>query len=91
VSKREARDWRLVERGGVRVMLGQCPSDVRPSELGSHNWFGYLAVDDADAPYAEIVVRGATCWSPKDTHYGMCEMVVTTIDGHRIVFGAETK
>jgi catechol 2,3-dioxygenase-like lactoylglutathione lyase family enzyme len=86
----DASDWRLVERDAVRVMLGHCPRDMRPSEIGSHNWFGYLEVDDVDALYAEIIVRGATCSSPEDTHYGMREIVVTTIDGHRIVFGRES-
>jgi hypothetical protein len=37
----DASDWRLVERDGVRVMLGHCPHDTPPAELGSHNWFGY--------------------------------------------------
>ncbi len=36
----EAPDWRLVERDGVRVMLGHCPRDRPPSELGSHTLFG---------------------------------------------------
>ncbi len=86
----EASDWRLIERDDVRVMLGHCPSDIRPSALGSHNWFGYLEVDDVDALHAEITARGATCSPPKATHYGMREIVVTTVDGHRIVFGQET-
>ena len=87
----EATDWRLIERDGVRVMLGHCPRDMRPSELGSHSWFGYLEVDDVDALHAEISARGATCSSPQDTHYGMREIVVTTLDGHRIVFGQERR
>ena len=87
----DASDWRLIERDGVRVMLGHCPRDMRPSELGSHNWFGYLEVDDVDALHTEIVARGATCSLPKDTHYGMREIVVTTVDGHRIVFGQEIR
>jgi catechol 2,3-dioxygenase-like lactoylglutathione lyase family enzyme len=87
----DASDWRLIEREGVRVMLGHCPRDMRPSELGSHNWFGYLEVDDVDALHTEIVARSATCSLPKDTHYGMREIVVTTVDGHRIVFGQEIR
>ena len=63
----EASEWRLVERDGVRVMLGHCPKDMQPSELGSHNWFGYLEVDDVDALHVEIAGRGATCSSPKDS------------------------
>jgi catechol 2,3-dioxygenase-like lactoylglutathione lyase family enzyme len=91
VSWEEASDWRLVERGSVRVMLGHCPRDTPAKELGSHNWFGYLAVDDVEALYAELEARGAIRSAPKDTHYGMREIVVTTVDGHRIVFGQEVR
>jgi catechol 2,3-dioxygenase-like lactoylglutathione lyase family enzyme len=89
VSWEEATEWRLVERDGVRVMLGHCPNDRPPDELGSHNWFGYLDVDDVDALHAELTARGATCSAPADRHYGMREIVVTTIDGHRLVFGQQ--
>jgi len=41
--------------------------------------------------HAEVVARGAASTSPKDTHYGMREIVVTTVDGHRIVFGQEVR
>jgi catechol 2,3-dioxygenase-like lactoylglutathione lyase family enzyme len=85
----DATDWRLVERDSVRVMLGHCPNDKPPSDLGSHNWFGYLEVDDIDALYAEIAACGATCSEPANRPYGMREVVVTTVDGHRIVFGQE--
>jgi catechol 2,3-dioxygenase-like lactoylglutathione lyase family enzyme len=81
----DATDWRLAERDGVRIMLGQCPTDAHPSTLGSHNWFGYLDVDDVDSLHAEFAARGVVCSAPKDTHYGMREIVVTTIDGHRLV------
>ena len=91
VQWEEAGDWRLIERDGVRVMLGHCPRDMRPSELGSHSWFGYLEVDDVDALHAEFVARGAASTSPQDTHYGMREIVVTTVDGHRIAFGQEVR
>jgi catechol 2,3-dioxygenase-like lactoylglutathione lyase family enzyme len=85
----EASDWRLVERTGVRIMLGHCPRDMPPSELGSHNWFGYLSVDEVDALYAELTARGAACTTPTNRAYGMREIVVTTPDGHRIVFGQD--
>jgi catechol 2,3-dioxygenase-like lactoylglutathione lyase family enzyme len=87
----DATDWRLVERDSVRVMLGHCPNDVPPSDLGSHNWFGYLEVDDINALHAEIMARGATCSEPVNRPYGMREVVVTTVDGHRIVFGQEVR
>jgi catechol 2,3-dioxygenase-like lactoylglutathione lyase family enzyme len=82
--------WRLMERDTVRVMLGECPNDMRPADLGSHNWFGYLNADDVDALHAELTARGATCSAPADRPYGMREIVVTTVDGHRIVFGQES-
>ena len=82
--------WHLMERDTVRVMLGECPNDMRPADLGSHNWFGYLNADDVDALHAEITARGATCSAPADRPYGMREIVVTTVDGHRIVFGQES-
>jgi catechol 2,3-dioxygenase-like lactoylglutathione lyase family enzyme len=82
--------WCLMERDTVRVMLGECPNDMRPADLGSHNWFGYLNADDVDALHAEITARGATCSAPADRPYGMREIVVTTVDGHRIVFGQES-
>jgi predicted enzyme related to lactoylglutathione lyase len=85
----EVDGWRLVERDGVRVMLGHCPSDMPAAATGSHSWFGYLEVDDVDALHAEITARGATCSPPKETPYRMREIVVTTVDGHRIVFGQE--
>jgi hypothetical protein len=91
ISWEDGTDWRLAERDGVRIMLGQCPSDMHPSALGSHNWFGYLDVDDVDALHAEFAARGAACTAPKDTHYGMREIVVTTVDGHRLVCGQSAK
>jgi hypothetical protein len=87
----DGTEWRLVERDGVRVMLGHCPDDMRPADLGSHNWFGYLDVDNVDALHAELTGRGATCSAPADRPYGMREIVVTTVDGHRLVFGQELK
>ena len=62
----DASGWRLVERDGVRVMLGHCPNDIPPSALGSHNWFGYLNVDDVDALHAELTARGAVCTEAQD-------------------------
>jgi catechol 2,3-dioxygenase-like lactoylglutathione lyase family enzyme len=87
----DATEWRLVERDSVRVMLGHCPNDARPSELGSHSWFGYINVDDIDALHSEIIARGATCSEPVNRFYGMREVIVTTLDGHRIVFGQELR
>jgi hypothetical protein len=91
ISWEDATEWRLAERDGVRIMLGNCPTDIPASALGSHNWFGYQDVDDVVALHAEFAARGAVCSVPQDTHYGMREVVVTTIDGHRLVCGQSIK
>jgi catechol 2,3-dioxygenase-like lactoylglutathione lyase family enzyme len=83
----EASEWRLAERGQVRLMLGHCPDDLPAAAIGSHNWFAYLDVDDVDRLHAELAAKGAQCTAPADRPYGTREIVVTTIDGHRIVFG----
>lgn len=85
----EGADWRLVERDGVRMMLGHCPDERPASEIGAHSWLGYLDVDDIDALHAELTARGADCTQPADRHYGMREIMVTTPDGHRFVFGQQ--
>jgi catechol 2,3-dioxygenase-like lactoylglutathione lyase family enzyme len=87
----EGDDWRLAVRGGVRLMLGHCPDNKPATEIFPHDWFGYLEDDDVDALRAEFVARGAQCSEPRDQPYGMREIIVTTIDGHRIVFGQERK
>jgi predicted enzyme related to lactoylglutathione lyase len=86
----EGRDWRLAVRDGVRVMLGHCPDDLPAGQTGSHGWFAYLHTDDVDALHRDIASCGGDCTPPRDTDHGMREIVVTTIDGHRIVFGQDS-
>jgi uncharacterized glyoxalase superfamily protein PhnB len=82
--------WDFLVRDGCRVMLGECPDDLPPAELGSHGYFGYLVVDDVDALHAEITGRGAIVPNPPaDKPWGMREMVVFTPDGHRLMFAQE--
>jgi catechol 2,3-dioxygenase-like lactoylglutathione lyase family enzyme len=89
ISWEEAPDWRLAERDGVWLMIGHCPNEKRAADIGSHNWFGYVEVDDVGALHAELTGRGAACTAPRDLPYGMREIIVTTPDGHRIVFGQD--
>ena len=86
----DAEGWRILKRDAVQIMIGACPDDRPASEIGSHSWFGYVNVPDVAALRDEIQARGAACTALRDQPYGMREMVVTTIDGHRIVFGQET-
>ena len=83
----EPPGWAFLVRDGCRVMLGECPDDLPPRELGSHSYFGYIVVDDLDAFHAEIAARGAiVARAPSDQPWGMREMAVHTPDGHRVMF-----
>ena len=84
----DATDWRIVARGGVRIMLGHCPDALSPAATGDHSYFGYLEVDDVQAFHDEITQRGAIVMQPPvDRPYGMRECTVATPDGHRFVVG----
>jgi predicted enzyme related to lactoylglutathione lyase len=89
ISWDDGSDWRHAERDGVRLMLGHCPNEKPATEVFPHDWFGYLETEDLTALRAEFVRRGTQCSEPKEQQYGMREIVITTIDGHRIVFGQE--
>lgn len=84
----DATDWRLVSRGAVRIMLGNCPSTLPASEIGDHNYFGYIEVDELDSLYREWASKGALILAPpSERPYGMREFIVATPDGHRFVVG----
>ena len=80
--------WIFVARDGCVIMLGECPNDMHPSELGCHNYFAYLKVDDVDAWQREMRERGMSALNePVDQSWGMREFGIKTPDGHRIMFG----
>ena len=83
--------WHVVERDGFRIWLGEAVGSFRPiGECSDHSWFAYAVVDDVDALHSELVGRGAELWHDIETKaWGMREFAVTTLDGHRIVFGGE--
>jgi len=86
----DASDWRLVQRDGVRVMLGKCPNATPAAQLGPHSWFAYLDVENVDDLHSEFIDSGAIILQPpSDKSYGMRELVIATPDGHRIVFGQD--
>ena len=83
----DAPGWRFVTRGPVRIDMGECPDDMPAGSLGSHSYFARIFVDDVDAYHAEIAPRGADFqFGPKDQPWGLRELAVRTIDGHRIMF-----
>ncbi|MGP9434765.1 VOC family protein [Ewingella sp. AOP8-B2-18] len=86
----EGGGWQLAVRGGVRIMLGDCPDAIAPSALGDHSYFGYWHVDDATALYDEFTAAGAIIIQPiADTPHGMREFTIATPDGHRMAIGED--
>ena len=80
-------NWAALMRGGVRVMLGNCPDALAPAALGDHSYFAFLATDDVDALHAEFAARGAIILAaPADKPWGWREMAVATPEGHRMMF-----
>lgn len=70
------------------IMLGECPDDMHPRQLGCHSYFGCLRVDDVDEYHAQLRSRGAqSMGAVADKPWGMREFHVTTPDGHRITIG----
>ena len=85
-----APGWTFLSRGSFRVMLGECSGAIPPAELGDHNWYGYVTVDDASSLFSEYRAAGAEFTQMlSDKPWGMREFGVRTIDGHRIMFGQE--
>jgi catechol 2,3-dioxygenase-like lactoylglutathione lyase family enzyme len=83
----DAPGWRFVEREAARIDLFQSPGVMPASDLGDHNWFARIFVDDLDDYYKELVRRGADIIaSPEDKPWSVREMTVRTLDGHRIQF-----
>ena len=86
----EPEGWIFVRKDGCMLMLGECPDDMHPSQLGCHNYFGYLWVDDVDAYFAQVKQAGAqTLTEVADKPWGMREFALKTPDGHRIMIGQE--
>ena len=79
--------WQFLSLDGHRVMLGECPDDLAPSDVGSHSYFGYFTLEDLDAYAQAISARGAIILSgPADKPWGLREMGVATPAGHRMMF-----
>jgi uncharacterized glyoxalase superfamily protein PhnB len=80
--------WIFVSKDNCMIMLGECPDDMPPSELGSHNYFAYLKVDDADGYYEQLKQKNVAFLSSiENKPWGMREFGIRTPDGHRIMIG----
>lgn len=88
IGWQEADDWRMLERGDIRLMLGHCPNERSASDVGDHSYIAYWHVDDVDALHTELTRRGALIRHPPiDRPWGQREMLLATPDGHRFVIG----
>ena len=82
--------WCFLSRGGVRLMLGHCPDEVPASQINDHSYFAYVDTQAIDELHGEFLARGLTALSaPESKPWGMREFMVTTPDGHRIMFGQD--
>jgi predicted enzyme related to lactoylglutathione lyase len=81
-------NWVLLRACGVTFMVGHCPDAVPPAELGDHNYFAYLVVDDVDAFERRARELDADFIKlARDEPWGMRELGLRTVDGHRIMIG----
>ena len=55
----EPPGWIFVAKDDCMIMLGECPNDMRASELGCHSYFAYLHVANADEYYRDLKAKGA--------------------------------
>ena len=80
--------WIFVKKDNCMIMLGECPNDMHPSELGCHSYFAYLRVDDVDAYHAQVASAGLKLLHAiADKPWGMREFAIHTPDGHRLMIG----
>jgi len=84
----EPPGWIFVAKDHCMIMLGECPNDMHPGELGCHNYFAYLRVANADEYYRDLKAKGADLTSAiENKPWNMREFGLRTIDGHRIMIG----
>jgi len=84
----EDSSWIFVARDNCMIMLGECPDDMHPSQLGCHNYFAYLRVDDVDAFHAELQGKGVTPLDTvEDKPWGMREFTVVDPSGNLLRIG----
>ncbi|OIN55791.1 VOC family protein [Arsenicibacter rosenii] len=80
--------WVFVVKDNCMVMMGLCMDAIPAAELGDHNYFGYLRVDDARSYFQDILHSGVDILFPiADKPWQMREFGVRSPEGHRIMIG----
>jgi catechol 2,3-dioxygenase-like lactoylglutathione lyase family enzyme len=83
--------WRFYVKDAACVMAGECPDAAPPRALGEHSYFAYFEIEDIDDYYAAVKAAGVEIVKPlRDEPWRMREFGLRTVDGHRIMFGAES-
>ncbi|MGD1915396.1 MAG: VOC family protein [Phycisphaerales bacterium] len=83
-------NWVFLSTDGVTFMCGRCPDATSPADLGDHAYFAYLVVDDVDSWHERAEREGADVLkAPKDEPWGMREMALRTVDGHRMMVASK--
>lgn len=88
----EIQGWSFLTRDNFSLMLGHCPGpDTVPAgEIGNHNYFAYVNVEDIDDLYAEYKNNNVEMLQEISTKpWNMREFLISTPDGHRIMFGMQ--
>jgi len=82
--------WHFLGRDKFVVMLGECADEPSAFETGDHAYFAYVDVENIDELYHEYSSKEVDVLSEiADKPWGQREFSIRTIDGHRIMFGAE--
>lgn len=80
--------WIFLQKDNCMIMLGECKDATPPAELGDHNYFAYLRVDDVDTYYAEVKENGLSTFNePITKPWQMREFGLQLPEGHRITIG----
>ncbi len=80
--------YAIVERAGISIHLQIRRGERAERERARFERDVYVYVDDLDALHADLRRRGARIiGSPTIAPYGIRELVVEDLDGHRLTFG----
>jgi uncharacterized glyoxalase superfamily protein PhnB len=84
-----APGWLRFEKDNCLIMAGECRDAIPPQELGDHSYFAYIVVEGIDEYYESVQSKVELIKPLTNEPWGMKEFGVRTVDGHRIMFGAE--
>ncbi len=83
-------NWSFLSRDSFCVMLGECKDAIDPKNLGDHQYFAYVEMENVDAFYQELLDKKVQITSElADKPWGQREFGIKTIDEYRIMFGEE--